>query len=155
MCQLCVSFSPFVLFCFFCRLRYCTPTSDDSFPREKLRPIHQFKTTRAVTADHKELQRNRSLTEQWRIQGQFLSRGKGFWPQNQNEWTAWKTTKTLRYSPSQTHAKNAVRQYLRIIPHQKCEETLQCQEEKRHTVLQRWYHEVLFMLGLLFCFFLF
>lgn len=78
-------------------LRVSTPTSDDSFLREKLWPVHQFKTTRAVTADHKELKKNRSWTEQWRIQDQFLSRGKSFWPQNQNEWTAWKTTKPLRY----------------------------------------------------------
>lgn len=30
----------------------------------------------------------------------------------------------------QTQAKNAVRQYFRIIAHQKCQEALQCQEQK-------------------------
>lgn len=31
---------------------------------------------------------------------------------------------------SQAQAKNAVRQNCRIIPHRKCQETLQCQEQK-------------------------
>lgn len=33
----------------------------------------------------------------------------------------------------QTQAKNAVRQYFRIIAHQKCQEALQCQEQKEKT----------------------
>lgn len=94
MCQLCEYFSPLVLFFFFCRLkRYFA----QSLYSHQWWQLPEGKATWAVTADHKELQKNRSLTEQWRIQDQFLSRGKSFWPQNQNEWTPWKTTKPLRY----------------------------------------------------------
>lgn len=49
---------------------------------------------------------------------------------------------------SQTQAKNEVRQYLRIIPHQKCEKTVQCQEEKStHTFTE------MVSLGLVFAWF--
>lgn len=118
MCQLCDTFSPLASSADSRDTlpRVSTPTSDSSFLREKLWAIHQFQTTWTASTGHKELQKNRSLIEQWRIQDRFLSRRKGFSPENQNEWTVWKTTKILRYN-TQTHAKNALRQYLRIIPH--------------------------------------
>lgn len=110
-----------------------TVTRDDSFPREKLWLIHQFKTTWTVTAG------SQTVTEKQEPDWAMTNSGL-ISPQRErllvskSKWMdCIRVQKSSDTTLPQTQAKNAVRQYFRIIAHQKCQEALQCQEQKEKT----------------------